>query len=227
MNLYALPVLIHVAAGCVAIVAGFWALSVRKGGTAHGRAGTVFFVSMLVMAGFAAVMAATGQQRLNTIAAVFTLYLVGTAWAVVRRPAGPLGPWERWATLAPVALIAAGLTFGAQAASPEGLQDGDPTSGNGATIYYVFATLAAIAVASDLSVAARGGLMGYARLRRHIWRMCLALFVAAGSFFLGQQDEFPQAVQGSPLLMIPPFAALGALAWWMAVSRPTRRRAAA
>ena len=59
-----------------------------------------------------------------------------------------------------------------------------------------------------------GDVAGRARLARHLWRMCLALFVAAGSFFFGQADEIPQALRG-PHLMIPPFAALGALAFWM------------
>ena len=33
------------------------------------------------------------------------------------------------------------------------------------------------------------------RLRTHVVRMCLALFIASGSFFLGQQDEFPRELR--------------------------------
>lgn len=65
------------------------------------------------------------------------------------------------------------------------------------------------------------------RLRRHIWRMCLALFVATGSFFLGQADEIPTALRG-PHLTILALAPLAALIFWMARTRgPIRRRPAA
>jgi hypothetical protein len=70
--------------------------------------------------------------------------------------------------------------------------------------------------------AAGGEAAGKARLRRHVWRMCTALFVASGSFFLGQQDEFPRWALG-PHLVVPPLAALATLAWWMHRLRTTKR----
>ena len=77
-------VMIHVTAGGVGIVSGFVALGAAKGGSAHRQVGTVFFVSMLVMAGLAAMLAALGGQKVNTIAGTFTVYLVTTAWTTVR-----------------------------------------------------------------------------------------------------------------------------------------------
>lgn len=60
-----------------------------------------------------------------------------------------------------------------------------------------------------------------ARLARHLWRMCLALFIAAGSFFVGQADEIPQALRG-PHLMVPPLAALALMAFWLVRVRQAR-----
>lgn len=210
---YSAPVMAHVLAGSAGIVSGFAALAVRKGGPAHRQVGTVFFVSMLAMAGTAAVMAALAVQRLNTIAALFTLYLVATAWMAVRRPPRTTGRFETAAMLGAVLIAVAGLAIGVQA-STVGLQDGDPSSGNSPTIYFAFAALATLGAGMDLRLVAGGGLAGRARLARHLWRMCLALFVAAGSFFFGQADEIPAQFRG-PHLMIPPFAALGALAFWL------------
>lgn len=216
---YPLPVMIHVAAGGVAIVAGFSALAVSKGGSLHRRAGTVFFVSMLLMAGFAAALGVRAGQSGNVVAGLFTLYLVATAWSAVRQPAGGLGPVERFGGLAALSIAGVSLAFAVQVATGAAPAATDvPIAAR-----FIFGGLAALAGALDLKVVRQGGLSGYPRLRRHIWRMCLALFVAAGSFFLGQQDEMPAAVRGSPLLMIPPFTALGALAWWMATSRARRR----
>lgn len=210
---YPAPVMLHVVAGLVGIVAGFGALAVRKGGPSHRQIGTVFFVAMLIMAGSAAIMAAFGGQRLNTIAGLFTVYLVSTAWMAVRRTPTTTGRFETVA-MAGAALIGLGaFVIGMQAATV-GVQDGDPSSGNSPTIYFMFALLAVVGASSDLHAVRRGGLAGRPRLARHLWRMCLALFVAAGSFFFGQADEIPQAFRG-PHLMIPPFAALGALAFWM------------
>lgn len=219
---------LHIAGGAVGILAGFWALAVRKGGDAHRLAGRVFFVAMLAMAGFAFVLAALRVQKLNAIAAAFTLYLVATAWAVVRRPAGTLSRLEPWAVVWAVAVAAAGFGIGGLIAStPGGLADGDPTSGLDPTLYYAFGTLAGFAALADLRVIRQGGIAAAARTSRHLWRMCLALFIAAGSFFFGQADEIPAALRG-PHLAIPPFAALGALAFWMVKVRlPRRRRAAA
>lgn len=217
-------IVLHIAGGAVGILSGFWALAVRKGGDAHRLAGRVFFAAMLAMAGFALVVAALRGQKLNAIAAAFTLYLVVTAWAVVRRPAGTSSRLEPWAALWAAVVAAAAFGVGGLIAStPGGLADGDPTSGLDPTIYYAFGVLAAFAALADLRVIRRGGVTGPARTSRHLWRMCLALFVAAGSFFFGQADEIPAALRG-PHLAVPPFAALGALVFWMVKVRLPRRR---
>jgi hypothetical protein len=222
---YALPVMIHVAAGGAAILSGFAAVAASKGSRPHRLAGNVFFVSMLTMAGFAAVMALLAMQRANTLAAVFTLYLVGTAWTVVRNRPQTVGRFEAFAPLAALAVVVFGFDLGVQA-STVGIQDGDPSSGDSPGIYFMFATIAALAGAMDLRMLRRGGLAGADRLSRHLWRMCLALFVAAGSFFLGQADEIPARFRGAHL-SIPPLAALAALAFWMVRVRIRPRRARA
>lgn len=208
-------VIIHVAAGGLGIVSGFAALGFRKGQALHRVAGTVFFAAMLTMAGFAAVLAALGGQKLNVIAASFTFYLVATAWAVVRRGAGASGRFEMLALLAVLGVATAGLILGmAAATSATGLADGDPSSGQAATFYFLFAGLGALAAAADLWAIRRGGVSGADRVARHLWRMCLALAIAAGSFFLGQSDEIPAALRGAHLA-IPPLAALAAMVFWL------------
>ena len=90
---------------------------------------------------------------------------------------------------------------------------------------YAFAVIAALAAVSDLRMIAGGGLLGPPRTARHLWRMCAALFIAAGSLFFGRQRDFPPALQGTVWLMIHPFAVLGALFFWLVKVRwPARRR---
>ena len=42
-----------------------------------------------------------------------------------------------------------------------------------------------------------------------------ALAIAAFSFFLGQQDEFPAAWRGLAIWFVPPLAVLAAMAFWL------------
>ena len=55
---------------------------------------------------------------------------------------------------------------------------------------------------------------GPPQIARHVTRMCLALFIAAGSFFLGQQDEFPRELRGQPVFTLLALAPLLVLAYW-------------
>lgn len=50
---------------------------------------------------------------------------------------------------------------------------------------------------------------------RHLWRMCFGLFIATGSFFLGQQQVFPAVLRGSPLLIVLAILPLVFLIFWL------------
>jgi hypothetical protein len=66
------------------------------------------------------------------------------------------------------------------------------------------------------STAHRSGIPAGARkIARHLWRMCFALFVAAGSFFLGQADEIPAPLRIWPILFVLALTPLVLLLYWM------------
>src|SRR3712207_9527124 len=67
----------------------------------------------------------------------------------------------------------------------------------------------------DLRAIRAGGLRGSRRLARHLWRMCFRLFVATGSFFLGQMNVVPEPVRIVPLPPVLAFAAIPFLFYWM------------
>jgi uncharacterized membrane protein len=210
---------IHIAGGLVALAAGPVALIVAKGGRVHRRAGAVFAVAMLVMTGEAAVAAIAAGQTVNPLAAAFTFYLVATGWAAVKRPVP--GSLERAATIAAAGVAVAGLTLGLLAQRPAGLPD---QTVEGSAIYFAFAALAVLGVTLDVNAFRRQPLARPQRLARHLWRMCTALAIAAGSFFMGQQDELPAAWQGSALLPLPMLATLAAMSFWLLHTRFGWRR---
>lgn len=203
---HAAAIIVHISGGAVGIVSGFVALFSRKGERLHRTAGKVFFLGMLVMALSATGLAALQNQTTNTVGGLFTLYLIGTAWAVVLRQPGTLSRLEAAGFLAASAIAAVGISLG--------LRGGTDAAGVPSAATLIFGIVAAIAALGDLHMLLRRGLHGANRISRHLWRMCTALFVAAGSFFLGQADEIPEALRG-PHLFVPPLLALAALLFWL------------
>lgn len=79
----------------------------------------------------------------------------------------------------------------------------------------VAGTIMLLAATGDLRAIRAGGLQGSRRLARHLWRLCLGLFVAMGSFFLGQMSFVPDPVRSVPLLLVLAFAPMPFLIYWM------------
>ena len=194
---------LHIGGGATGIVSGFAAMLSPKGGRAHRVAGTVFVIAMLCMSGVAAVVAPMldEDQWTNTTAAVLTFYMTCTAWLSVRRRPGTVGWFERLAVVVPLALAATALTLALVPAWRSPAEDF-------ATVY-ALGVVAALAAAADLRMIRRGGVTGARRLGRHAWRMSAALFVAVGSFFLGQQGFLPEAIRDTFVPVAPVLAAVG------------------
>ncbi|HYE44798.1 MAG TPA: hypothetical protein VEA44_03390 [Caulobacter sp.] len=174
--------MVHVAGGMVAILAGPIALLAPKGRWLHRKAGIAFYGSMLVMAGVALAMATIKVHKVNVAASALTLYLVITAWSIVRARPGTIGRVERWAPVAGAAIALAAFVTGALVAVMPGLYEGDPRAPEGPTVFFVVGAISALAAAADVLTLRRGGLAGAARVSRHLWRMCLPLFIAIASF---------------------------------------------
>lgn len=200
----------HITAGGLALASGATAVLARKGDTLHRRAGSVFVAAMMITATAAIFMAAIIPQHANLATGILTFYLVVSGWLTAAQKDGAAG-FFNYAGL--LAVLAAGVlfaAFGVEASrAPHALLDGYP-----AMAYYIVSAFGLVASGLDLSVIVRGGLTGFARIRRHMWRMCLALFFATGSFFLGQQQVLPAVLRGSPYLFIPALAPLAVMAFW-------------
>ncbi len=210
---------LHITGGSAAMISGAVALLARKGEDLHRAAGTLFFLSMLLTAAIGATVAPflTDGQRPNTVAGVLAFYLVLTAWTAVRRQDGGVDRFAILGFFVALGTAVAGVLFALEAqSSPTGTIDGSPPQA-----FYLFMIVGGVAAASDLKVIVRGGISGAPRIARHLWRMCVGLFIAAGSFFLGQQQVFPPSVRGSLILFVPVFAPLLFLLFWLVRVRLT------
>lgn len=201
-------ILLHIIGGLLGLTSGAIALSAPKGGKLHRKSGMIFVCAMLVMSTSGAVMAALKPERVSVIAGLLTFYLVVTALLTVRRR--PQGfPWmDAGAMFFGVAVSLLAVVFGVAGSS-------DPAEPPPA-MAFVFGIVALLAVVGDARILIARNLQWTQRIARHLWRMCFALWIAAASFFLGQSDEFPEALRIMPLLCTPVLLVMLLMFYWLA-----------
>jgi uncharacterized membrane protein len=209
------PILpIHIAAGGLALVLGAVALSVKKGGTIHRRGGLLFVYAMLIMGTTAAILGNVGGG-------LMAIYFVVTALTTVR----PVSPWTRRINVAALVLVAGlaslDILGGVKAFNnPRGSLNGVPFA-----MFFFLATIMILAAIGDVRIMRFGVPRGGPRLARHLWRMCFALFIAAGSFFSIRERVakiLPEALTTVPMRMLPILLIFGAMFYWL--WRVRRRR---
>jgi hypothetical protein len=206
-----ITLLVHIAAGAVAIVTGYAALAAAKGGRLHRRIGVLFVYAMVVMALFAAWLGTSGGDLGNTLGALLTLYLVVTALTTVRPRTAVTRRVELVGMLVALAIGVVDTTVAVRSfAAGEVTVDGVP-----AAMILLFGVVALSAGMGDLRMMRAGGLLGARKIARHLWRMCYALWIATGSFFLGQADEFPESLRIWPVLAILAVLPLVAMFYWL------------
>ena len=205
-----LSLVAHFGVGLIALASGAIALVVAKGGRLHKRSGMVFTIAMVALGLSAAGISAYGNGN-NIAGGIFTAYLVFTAMTTVR----PGGAHSRRIDVAMMLIgfaVATFMLWGATIAwqAPRHVLNGVP-----ALMIYFLGTVALLAAIGDLRVIHSGGITGSRRIARHLWRMCFALFIATGSFFLGQMKFIPASVRSLPVLMILAIGPLFILLYWM------------
>ena len=217
---------IHIAAGGLAIVLGAVALSVKKGGSIHRRSGLLFVYAMLVMAASASILSLLkGRADGNLLAGVLTAYFVGTALTTVR----PVSSWTRRinaVALAVAVVLAAGCALrGVTLINTPGRDSVGVPFQTAGVMSLIAATLLAMAAAGDVRIMRFGMPRGNSRLARHLWRMCFALFIAAGSFFSVRHRVaaiLPEPLSTGPMRALPIVLLFGAMFYWLLRLRSRR-----
>lgn len=183
--------LFHLISGTVAVGAGFVAMSAPKGRPWHLMAGRVFVPSMLIMAVSGTALACLKPMPIAIIAGLLTIYLLLTAWLTVRVQVRQR-LWTGMLTAVGLVLAAAAMLLGVESQSGQGVP------------FYFLAGLAGLAAALDVRLLLGGTLGGRHRLARHLWRMSVAMFIAAGSLFTGPGARiFPAAWRDSDWMALP------------------------
>jgi hypothetical protein len=213
---------VHIVAAGVALLAGLLALFVAKGGRLHRKSGMLFVYALVVMCGAALVLAAVKGQAGNVIASLTTAYLAITALTTVRPPAAVSRRWH--VGLMVMAVVLGLVTTGigiAAVNSRTRTMFGLPW-----VPFFLFGILCLSGAFGDFKTMRAGVLRGASRLSRHVWRMSMALFITAASFFSIRARVaaiFPAPLTTPAARVIPVLLVLGAMFYWLWRIRFRRR----
>ena len=202
---------LHIAGGAIAIVAGGIALYAAKGGKLHRKSGAVFFWAMLAMTCSAIVIGLMRGHRFNASQGALTLYLVTSGMLAVRDPQRQWRSASAGAMLLALLIALYDVSLGLDGLrQPRQRVDGLP-----AVMMFVFGAIPLLAALGDLRYLRASEFSARKRVARHLWRMGLALWIAAASFFLGQAKMIPEPLRIKPLLALPVLMVAGALLYWV------------
>jgi len=206
---------IHIAAGGLAIVLGAVALIVKKGGTIHRRSGLLFVYAMLVMGTTASVMGFLKSPTDPNVRAGFMVaYFVITALTTVRSVTPWSGRMNVVALTIALVLASFGIVGGVRIFNLPG------RTYNGIPFFapLIIGAVLTLAAIGDVRIMRSGMPQGGRRLARHLWRMCFALFIAAGSFFSIRSrvaKVLPEPLTTGPMRSLPIVLLFGAMSYWL------------
>jgi hypothetical protein len=141
---------------------------------------------------------------INIPAGLVTAYLVITSLATVRPRSSGSQRLDRAAMVAAFAIGAGTLLIVISGGARGGM----------AFPLVMFGVVALFAGEGDRRMIRAEGLKGASRLRRHLWRMCTALFIAAASFFLGPLRRIPEPLR-LPAFRLIPVVVLVTMVYWL------------
>jgi hypothetical protein len=107
---------------------------------------------------------------------------------------------------------------GVKAVNSHGVSPGGVPLRTVGVMSFFLATVLLLAATGDVRILRSGLPRGGPRLARHLWRMCFALFIAAGSFFSIRARVakiLPQPFTTGPMRALPILLLLGAMLYWL------------
>ena len=159
---------------------------------------------MMVVAITGTVMGALLFEMAAVIPGLLTFYLVLTSLLTVHRPVALKFSWIDFGAML------MGLTVSMASFSYGFMAERQPT-----VLYIIFGAVALLATLGDIGMMLARKIQGTHRLARHLWRMCVALFLASISLFIGQSQVFPELLRNPGLLPIPMLLVLFLMFYWL------------
>jgi uncharacterized membrane protein len=213
--LHPVIILAHVSLGTLAVIAGAGALLARKGGSIHRRVGQLFAITMGIASLLGAILGVLhpAEFYITFHAGILGLTLIAGSWLTIQQAGQHRSPLMTGISVLNLLNLSGLVAFGLQAlSSPDGR-----VFGFAAEDYFFLGGMTAMVAIGDISLLFRPRLSEKHRVARHLWRMCLGFFIAAGSAFTGPGAAiFPDAIQQSGVLSLPEILIALAMISWLA-----------
>lgn len=198
-----LLLVLHIAAGTLALLSGVAAALLRKGGDGHVRSGRCYVWSMFVVSASALALASLRPSPFLFAIGLFSFYLVFTGWRAALRRDGRPQRIDMVATVTMLSTAGAMVLWGLRAWLPG--QSGSDQS----LVLLVFGALGFWLAVTDIGWLKRGGDKGKARIARHLGRMLGGLIATITAVAVVNLTFLP------PLLVwLGPTVALTPLIFW-------------
>jgi len=192
----------HVFSGSLAVLAGAVAAGVRKGRRLHIRSGRFFVIFMALSSVLGALLGLIKFEQffITFFAGVLATYLVASGWLTANRAAANRRAMDQALSFINVSTFAVLSVIGVLAfRQSDGLMFGFAGEN-----YLFLAVMSGIAVVGDINRLVREPISRKHQIARHLWRMLLGFFIAAGSAFTGPgASVFPDTLQASGILSLP------------------------
>lgn len=195
----------HIVGGVLALTFGYVALAAAKGGSVHRRAGMYFVYAMTLMSLTGVLIATVKPDRGSMVAGSLTFYFVLTGLLAVKRVPSARRI-EVGAMIAAFVLGAGAVAAGVWLAR-RGRYEAAPM--------FLLSALTLGAAFGDLHVLRTGALEPKRRIKRHLWRLCFAMWIAAASFFWGPPNRVPELIRIPALLPFPVLAPIAVMSYWL------------
>ena len=207
-------IMLHVAGGSVALVSGLGAVIARKGSAQHKQCGYVFLCAMLLMAVTAGIGSLALAKPFDVLSSLMTCYLVCSGATAFRLDHNKLHMKRlHFLFMLVAALCVTGYVGLELNTYYTGMRATDAPVGAG----YIFGLVLLVGLLGDLRVRLRV-LSGRQKRLRHIWRICLAFFLATANIFGVRPHLFPEWLQISGVLAILAFGPLFLMLYWQVVT---------
>jgi uncharacterized membrane protein len=205
---------LHILFGLLAVLSGTLALFARKGSPVHARAGQTFVLCMVTSSMLGAVAGAVAYQTfyITIHAGILAMTLILTSRQIVKTKGTGVS-----AKFGAMTVLSGLNTLGLLCASTYALQLPDGILfGFHAADYAFLAAISGIALIGEIRILLQKIQSPKHRLAAHLWRMCFAFFIAAGSAFTGPGAKiFPDAIRNSGVLSLPEAMIFCAMLYWL------------
>ncbi|WP_395372892.1 hypothetical protein [Marinicella sp. W31] len=213
----------HIGTGIVSVLSGGVALFSKKGYQRHVKFGRVFVWAMIISSIIGSLLGLMNYSEMfiTFSAGVLAFTLIAGGVLTIKSKRTKPSRFELILAIINALNVMALMAVGTLAV----IQYESVLFGFHAADYFFLGGMALICLLGDVVYFLGKRAEYHHKIARHLWRMCLGFFIAAGSAFTGPgKTVFPVSIQESGLLSLPEIIILLLMVFWLIRTLYFRKR---